>query len=127
MYFLNYLDRNALPQARLNSLEEDLGLEGVQYNTAISILFVGYLLMQGEHSPLPRRYGRAHMSTTSAIKHVFDPDETLDLHVGLHDWLGWHLCCHRRSQELRRSCCLPILPRFCRSCESSRSFAPSRR
>lgn len=48
MYFLNYLDRNALPQARLNSLEEDLGLEGVQYNTAISILFVGYILMQGK-------------------------------------------------------------------------------
>ncbi|OHX00352.1 major facilitator superfamily transporter [Colletotrichum incanum] len=40
------LDRNALPQARLNTLEEDLGLEGVEYNTAISILFVGYLLMQ---------------------------------------------------------------------------------
>ncbi|KAM5345262.1 hypothetical protein ACJ41O_011124 [Fusarium nematophilum] len=46
MYFLNYLDRNALPQARLNTLEEDLNLKGVQYNTAISILFVGYLLMQ---------------------------------------------------------------------------------
>ncbi|WQF82548.1 Putative major facilitator superfamily, MFS transporter superfamily [Colletotrichum destructivum] len=46
MYFLNYLDRNALPQARLNTLEEDLGLKGVEYNTAISILFVGYLLMQ---------------------------------------------------------------------------------
>ncbi|TIC96954.1 putative transporter [Colletotrichum higginsianum] len=41
------LDRNALPQARLNTLEEDLGLKGVEYNTAISILFVGYLLMQG--------------------------------------------------------------------------------
>lgn len=46
MYFLNYLDRNALPQARLNSLEKDLNLKGVEYNTAISILFVGYLLMQ---------------------------------------------------------------------------------
>ncbi|KFA71108.1 hypothetical protein S40288_04492 [Stachybotrys chartarum IBT 40288] len=46
MYFLNYLDRNALPQARLNSLEQDLDIRGVQYNTAISILFVGYLLMQ---------------------------------------------------------------------------------
>ncbi|KAM0281995.1 hypothetical protein ACHAO9_010476 [Fusarium lateritium] len=46
MYFLNYLDRNALPQARLNTLEKDLNLKGVQYNTAISILFVGYLLMQ---------------------------------------------------------------------------------
>lgn len=45
-YFLNYLDRNGLPQARLNTLEEDLSLEGYQYNTAISILFVGYILMQ---------------------------------------------------------------------------------
>ncbi|KAF2015180.1 MFS general substrate transporter [Aaosphaeria arxii CBS 175.79] len=46
MYFLNYLDRNAIAQARLNNLEEDLGLVGTQYNTCISILFVGYLLMQ---------------------------------------------------------------------------------
>jgi hypothetical protein len=50
MYFLNYLDRNALPQARLNTLEEDLNLEGVQYNTAISILFVGYIIMQGKRN-----------------------------------------------------------------------------
>ena len=48
MYFLNYLDRNALPQARLNGLEKDLNLKGVEYNTSISILFVGYLLMQGK-------------------------------------------------------------------------------
>ncbi|KAH7001226.1 major facilitator superfamily domain-containing protein [Ilyonectria destructans] len=46
MYFLNYLDRNAIAQARLNDLEEHLGLVGTQYNTCISILFVGYLLMQ---------------------------------------------------------------------------------
>ncbi|KAJ4986194.1 vitamin H transporter [Stagonosporopsis vannaccii] len=46
MYFLNYLDRNAIAQARLNNLEDDLGLVGTQYNTCISILFVGYLLMQ---------------------------------------------------------------------------------
>jgi len=41
MYFLNYLDRNAIAQARLNDLEDDLGLVGSQYNTCISILFVG--------------------------------------------------------------------------------------
>ncbi|KAJ4303344.1 hypothetical protein N0V90_002237 [Kalmusia sp. IMI 367209] len=46
MYFLNYLDRNAIAQARLDNLEKDLKLVGSQYNTAISILFVGYLLMQ---------------------------------------------------------------------------------
>lgn len=41
MYFLNYLDRNAIAQARLNNLEDDLNLVGSQYNTCISILFVG--------------------------------------------------------------------------------------
>lgn len=41
MYFMNYLDRNAIANARLNDLEKDLGLEGSQYNTCISILFVG--------------------------------------------------------------------------------------
>ncbi|RDW67067.1 hypothetical protein BP5796_09816 [Coleophoma crateriformis] len=46
MYFLNYLDRNAIANSRLDGLEDDLGLVGNQYNTCISILFVGYLLMQ---------------------------------------------------------------------------------
>ncbi|KAH7320623.1 major facilitator superfamily domain-containing protein [Stachybotrys elegans] len=48
MYFLNYIDRAALPQARLNGLEADLGMpeESTQFNTAVSILFVGYVLMQ---------------------------------------------------------------------------------
>ncbi|OMP81932.1 putative transporter, partial [Diplodia seriata] len=32
--------------ARLNNLEEDLGLTGTQYQTCVSILFVGYLLGQ---------------------------------------------------------------------------------
>ncbi|KAK2063710.1 major facilitator superfamily transporter [Colletotrichum caudatum] len=46
MYFLNYVDRNAIAQARLNNLEEDLGMSGTQFNTTVSILFVGYVLMQ---------------------------------------------------------------------------------
>jgi hypothetical protein len=46
MYFLNYVDRNAIAQARLNNLEEDLGMSGVEFNTCVSILFVGYVLMQ---------------------------------------------------------------------------------
>ncbi|KAH7349180.1 major facilitator superfamily domain-containing protein [Pyrenochaeta sp. MPI-SDFR-AT-0127] len=46
MYFLNKLDQNAIANARLNDLEEDLGLVGSQYNTCISILYVGYLFAQ---------------------------------------------------------------------------------
>ncbi|RXG50457.1 hypothetical protein VDGE_09088 [Verticillium dahliae] len=46
MYFLNYVDRNAIAQARLNGLEDDLKMTGTDFNTAVSILFVGYVLMQ---------------------------------------------------------------------------------
>ncbi|KAL4872134.1 hypothetical protein BDV12DRAFT_7057 [Aspergillus spectabilis] len=46
MYWLNYLDRNAIALARLNDLEEDLGLSSSQYQTCVSILFVGYIAGQ---------------------------------------------------------------------------------
>ncbi|KAH9434782.1 hypothetical protein MCOR02_003745 [Pyricularia oryzae] len=46
MYFLNYVDRNAIAQARLNNLEKDLGMSGFDFNVAVSILFVGYVLFQ---------------------------------------------------------------------------------
>jgi hypothetical protein len=37
MYFLNYVDRNAIAQARLNDLEDDLGMSGVEFNTCVSM------------------------------------------------------------------------------------------
>ncbi|KAI0907223.1 allantoate permease [Ustulina deusta] len=46
MYLLNFLDRNNLSQARLSTLEKDLGMKGTDFNLATSILFVGYILMQ---------------------------------------------------------------------------------
>ncbi|KAI1349363.1 allantoate permease [Xylaria sp. FL0043] len=46
MYLLNFLDRNNLSQARLSTLEQDLGMKGTDFNLATSILFVGYILMQ---------------------------------------------------------------------------------
>lgn len=46
MYIMNYIDRNALPQARIQGLEKDLGLKGVEYNVVLSLTFVGYILMQ---------------------------------------------------------------------------------
>ena len=40
MYLLNFLDRSNLAQARLGTLEEDLGMKGEDFNIATSILFV---------------------------------------------------------------------------------------
>ncbi|KAL9103860.1 MAG: hypothetical protein Q9163_001138 [Psora crenata] len=51
MYIMNYLDRNNIAAARLAGLQDPindggLNLSSTQYLTSLSILFVGYLLMQ---------------------------------------------------------------------------------
>lgn len=46
LYMFNYLDRNNLAQANLSTFSKDLHLKGNQFNVAISILNVGYMLMQ---------------------------------------------------------------------------------
>lgn len=58
MYILNYIDRNAIASARLGGLEEDLNLKGSEYQTSVSILFVGYILMQVPSNLLMNKLGK---------------------------------------------------------------------
>ncbi|KAI0322458.1 MFS general substrate transporter [Amylostereum chailletii] len=46
IYILNYVDRNNASAARLRGLEDDLKLKGTEFATLLSILYVGYILMQ---------------------------------------------------------------------------------
>ncbi|RDW65060.1 hypothetical protein BP6252_10711 [Coleophoma cylindrospora] len=46
LFILNFIDRGNFANARLKGLEADLGLSDVEYQTCISILLVGYVLMQ---------------------------------------------------------------------------------
>ncbi|KAJ5240859.1 uncharacterized protein N7469_002450 [Penicillium citrinum] len=46
MYIMNYLDRQNIAAAKLADIEKDLKMTDVQYQTCVSILFVGYILMQ---------------------------------------------------------------------------------
>ena len=46
IYIMNYLDRNNIAAARLRGLQADLGLDYNEYATCLSILYVGYILMQ---------------------------------------------------------------------------------
>ncbi|OJJ06222.1 hypothetical protein ASPVEDRAFT_199973 [Aspergillus versicolor CBS 583.65] len=46
MYIFNYLDRQNIAAAKLAGIEEDLHISDVEYQTCVSILFVGYILMQ---------------------------------------------------------------------------------
>ncbi|KAL6854856.1 hypothetical protein ACO1O0_005987 [Amphichorda felina] len=46
LYLLSFLDRVNIGNARLYGMEEDLGLEGDQYQIAVSVLFVTYILSE---------------------------------------------------------------------------------
>ncbi|KAI1786688.1 MFS general substrate transporter [Ganoderma leucocontextum] len=46
IYILNYMDRNNIGAARLRGFENDLGLKGQEFATLLSILYVGYMIMQ---------------------------------------------------------------------------------
>ncbi|KAF9263451.1 MFS general substrate transporter [Marasmius fiardii PR-910] len=46
IYVLNHIDRNNASAARLYGFEEDLGLQGSQFASVLSILYVGYFIMQ---------------------------------------------------------------------------------
>ena len=46
LYLFSFLDRVNIGNARLYGMEDDLGLQGNQYQTAVSILFVTYLLSE---------------------------------------------------------------------------------
>lgn len=46
LYLLSFLDRVNIGNARLYGMEEDLGLVGDQYQVAVSILFVTYILSE---------------------------------------------------------------------------------
>ncbi|CAH2350018.1 high-affinity nicotinic acid transporter [[Candida] railenensis] len=64
IYILNYLDRNNIATARLGGLETDLGLHGSQYQTCISILFVGYILMQIPANMIMNKFARPSVFLT---------------------------------------------------------------
>ncbi|XP_006460061.1 hypothetical protein AGABI2DRAFT_202707 [Agaricus bisporus var. bisporus H97] len=46
IYILNYIDRNNAGAARLRGFEEGLNLKGQEFATLLSILYVGYIIMQ---------------------------------------------------------------------------------
>jgi MFS family permease len=85
LYVLNYLDRNSISAARDNGLEADLKLDPTksQYDTCLSILYVGYILLQVPSNLLLSYCGRPRIyipicvaawgivSALSAVTHDF--------------------------------------------------------
>ncbi|GJE84988.1 MFS general substrate transporter [Phanerochaete sordida] len=58
IYILNYLARNNVGAARLRGIEADLHLTGQDFPTLLSILYVGYILMQIPSNMLLNYFGK---------------------------------------------------------------------
>ncbi|KAK8048523.1 hypothetical protein PG994_010253 [Apiospora phragmitis] len=60
MYIMNYIDRNNIAAAKLAHIEKDLNMpeDSTQFQTTVSILFVGYLLMQIPSNLLLNKIGK---------------------------------------------------------------------
>jgi MFS family permease len=67
IYIMNYLDRNNIAAARLKGLQDDLKLDNTQYATCLSILYVGYILMQVPSNIFINRIRRPSLYIAAAM------------------------------------------------------------
>lgn len=45
LYLISHLDRANIGNAKIEGLLDDLGLDGIQYNIALAIFFIPYVLL----------------------------------------------------------------------------------
>ncbi|KAG2369850.1 MFS general substrate transporter [Suillus spraguei] len=67
IYIMNFMDRTNAVAARLRGFEEDLNMKGNQFNTLISILYVGYMLMQAPSNIFLDRMKRPSVYLSSCM------------------------------------------------------------
>lgn len=92
MYWLNYLDRNAIALARLDNLEDELGISDSQYATCVSILFVGYIAMQVPSSTLifvTPCSSTPLLTLSLPYRHAVDSRSDILVHGRLHAPVGY--------------------------------------
>ncbi len=56
LYLLAFLDRVNIANARIFGLEKDLGLQGTDFNTALAIFFVPYVILEVPSNILLKRF-----------------------------------------------------------------------
>ena len=89
MYIMNYLDRQNIASARLADIEEDLGLSETDYKTSVSILFVGYILMQVPSNMIAGKikYPGVYICSAMAVWGVISA-----LMATVHNFVGLLMC-----------------------------------
>lgn len=48
LYLMAHIDRANIGNAKIEGMVEDLNMTGIQYNIALSLFFIPYILLEGE-------------------------------------------------------------------------------
>lgn len=58
MYLISHLDRSNIGNTRIEGVEDDLGMDGVQWNIVLSLFFIPYVLLEVPSNILLKRFAR---------------------------------------------------------------------
>lgn len=58
LYLAAHIDRANIGNAKIEGLDKDLGLSGVQYNIALSLFFVPYILLEVPSNVVLKKFSR---------------------------------------------------------------------
>ncbi|GES62866.1 MFS transporter [Aspergillus terreus] len=58
LYLISHIDRANIGNAKIEGLLDDLGLDGIQYNIALSIFFIPYVLLEVPSNMLLKTFSR---------------------------------------------------------------------
>lgn len=110
LYSLAFIDRINIGNARLQGLEKDLKMKGQDYNVALFVFFIPYILFEVPSNILIRKIAPSKWLSTIMILWGMDPlplyhfaDVTIEYR--------YRDCLHGSHPKLHWPCCVQILSR----------------
>ena len=110
LYSLAFIDRINIGNARLQGLEKDLKMEGQDYNVALFVFFIPYILFEVPSNLLIRKIAPSIWLSSIMILWGIDPLSLLHF-ANLTSEYRHRNCLHGSHPELRWPCCVQILSR----------------
>ena len=109
LYSFAFIDRINIGNARLQGLEKDLKMKGHDYNVALFVFFIPYILFEVPSNLLIRKIAPSTWLSSIMIVWGIGPlslAQVFKLTI-LHRYRN---CLHGSHSELRRPCCMQIPP-----------------
>ena len=110
LYSLAFIDRINIGNARLQGLEKDLKMEGQDYNVALFVFFIPYILFEVPSNLLIRKIAPSTWLSSIMMLWGIGPPCPFHFFKLTVEYRHCH-CLHGGHQKLRWPCCVQVLAR----------------